>query len=198
MSFLTLDDINSTLFNNQGCYWHTIDLGDITEGTEDLNEVKIDFCKVTRTKTESGYEFFVKVDNSNWIGHDYSLSSSQFVSAPIKRNGGLYSPIRSRKKDNSAHLSSKYYSEDAAIILDDYFIMESWNRATTGPYEGGVDNTIAWNNNFFELVPYELPQCNDPDGIYYFTSTSELGFEIPSKEIIVYIMVFIKPILQTV
>lgn len=89
MSFLTLEDINTTSFNNQGCYWYTIDLGDITEGTEDLNEVKIDFCKVTRTKTESGYEFFVKVDTSNWIGYAYSLFITDFVSAPIERNGGL-------------------------------------------------------------------------------------------------------------
>ena len=89
MSFLTLEDINTTIFNNQDCYWYTIDLGDITEGTEDLNEVKIDFCKVTRTKTEQGYDFFVKVDTSNWIGYIYSIFTSDFVSIPIVQNGGL-------------------------------------------------------------------------------------------------------------
>ena len=87
--FLTVEDINGIVFNNQDCYWYTIDIADITDGTEDLNEVKIDFCKVTRTKTEQGYEFFVKVDNSNWIGYDYSVSTTRFVSVPIARNGGL-------------------------------------------------------------------------------------------------------------
>ena len=89
MSFLTVEDINGVVFNNQGCYWYTIDIADITTGTEDLDEVKLDFCKVTRTKTEQGYEFFVKVDNSNWIGYSYSVASNWFVSIPIARNGGL-------------------------------------------------------------------------------------------------------------
>ena len=48
-NFLTVEDINSTVYNNQGFYWHEIDTSKISS-TVDYTNVKYDFCEVDREK----------------------------------------------------------------------------------------------------------------------------------------------------
>ena len=63
-SFLTVEDINTTLYNNQGFWWHEIDTWLISE-TEDFIDVIYDFCKVSRETItllgRTGYRYTVKV-----------------------------------------------------------------------------------------------------------------------------------------
>ena len=76
INFLTIEDINGTIYENQDFYYHTIDTSVITvENTP----VTIDFCKVTRTST--GYN--VVIDNSYWAKGYYILDSNgDFVENP--------------------------------------------------------------------------------------------------------------------
>lgn len=65
-SFITVEDINGALFNNQGFYWHVIDTSLITDA-RDFTDVKYDFCKVSREEISEGrFKFTLKIDNSYW------------------------------------------------------------------------------------------------------------------------------------
>ena len=48
-SFVTLEDVNGTIYNNQNFYWHEIDTS-VVSTDNDFTDVKIDFCKVSREK----------------------------------------------------------------------------------------------------------------------------------------------------
>jgi hypothetical protein len=81
-NFLTLEDVNSTLFNNQGFWYHKMDLSKIPVGDEDYSGVTVDFCKVSREKLSNGkYKFTVIVDNDLWT-YAFYLRDSNGVSIP--------------------------------------------------------------------------------------------------------------------
>lgn len=76
MSFLTLEDVNGTLYRNQGFYWHEINTNNIkASGT--YENVKVDFCKVSRRNgapiTTVGWLFLFKIDNNYWTKGYYVL-----------------------------------------------------------------------------------------------------------------------------
>ena len=101
----------------------------------------------------------------------------------IKRSGNLYCPLRVRKKTSvAAFLSTYYYTEDAASLVDDEFIIEPWTRAADGPYYGGMDNLITWNTNFFELRNYTLRTVTDPESMFDVYTKSGFGFDLYSEE----------------
>ena len=65
MSFLTLEDVNTTLYSNQGFWWHCIDLSSF-DGGDAFTDVKVDFCSISRktNPTSSGFwKYTVIVDN---------------------------------------------------------------------------------------------------------------------------------------
>ena len=55
MSFLTLEDVNTALYSNQGFWWHCIDLSSF-DGGDAFTDVKVDFCTISR-ETYSTDEF---------------------------------------------------------------------------------------------------------------------------------------------
>ena len=62
MSFLTLEDINTTLYNNQRFWWHEIDCSKLPDG--EFTDLKVDFCRIS--KHQGSYHVYV--DNDSWAG----------------------------------------------------------------------------------------------------------------------------------
>ena len=74
ISFLTLEDINGVLFNNQDFYWHTIDTSNISTNS-DYSDVVIDFCRVSRTTLSNGrYRYTVKIDSTDFTKGYYTIN----------------------------------------------------------------------------------------------------------------------------
>ena len=70
MSFLTVEDVNGTSFDNQGFWWYELDTRVIDpDGTAEFTDVKFDFCTISKRTSiyfEGRWEYTVKVDNSLW------------------------------------------------------------------------------------------------------------------------------------
>jgi len=126
----------------------------------------------------------VTIDGDNYVNGGTStysdgMTNDSVTTNLIKRNGNMYSPLRTRiKTSTSTYLSTNYYSEDAATVIGDEFIAEAWTRATDGPYYGGMDNLISWNCNFFELKKYTLKDVEDSESMFDVQPTNDLGFDI--------------------
>lgn len=83
ISFLTLEDINGTLYNNQDFYFHNIDTSLINKET--FSDVQIDFIKVSKIYNSSTqkYTYTFIIDNSYWAKGYYVLDSDGvFVENP--------------------------------------------------------------------------------------------------------------------
>ena len=75
--FLTLEDVNTTLFNNQEYWWHTIDTALISDD-ESYTDVKYDFCEVSRRTYQTArgnYEYTLKIYNPFWSLGIYAVNS---------------------------------------------------------------------------------------------------------------------------
>ena len=68
-SFVTLEDVNGTIYNNQNFYWHEIDTS-VVSTDNDFTDVKIDFCKVSREKLtiyqDDIIRYTFKINSENW------------------------------------------------------------------------------------------------------------------------------------
>ena len=122
MNFITVEDINGAIYDNQNFNWHCIDTSVIT--TQDT-PVTIDFCKVTKTGT--GYT--VIIDNSYWAKGYYILDS----------NGALINPTTTLNT-NTLTITT---SEDS-IKLYLYLGVTSYNNLTRVTYNL-TDNIISLN-----------------------------------------------------
>ena len=128
----------------------------------------------------------VKIGTNNYTDSNDSSYldgiNNNTISAPlIKRGGTLYSPIRSKNKNNVGYLTTTFNSEDGASLIDDNFIIEVWAVGRSGPYEGGVTELVSWNSNFFELEKYTAKEVADPEGMYDINTISDFGLDTPSE-----------------
>ena len=83
INFLTLEDINGTIYNNQDFYFHRIDTSLINKET--FSNVQIDFVKVSKSYNSSTnkYTYQFTIDNSYWAKGYYILDSNgDFVENP--------------------------------------------------------------------------------------------------------------------
>ena len=83
INFLTLEDINGTIYENQDFYYHHIDTSLINKET--YNNVVVDFVKVSKTYNSSTqkYTYTFIIDNSYWAKGYYILDSNgDFVANP--------------------------------------------------------------------------------------------------------------------
>ena len=89
-SFVTLEDVNGALYNNQHFWWHEIDTWIISEA-EDFTDVKCDFCKVSRTKSGSNYTFTIEINNSYWtLGYNLlTKDGGMLIESVYLENGKL-------------------------------------------------------------------------------------------------------------
>ena len=68
-NFLTVEDANTLIYDNQEFWWYEIDIGKISTGTEDFTDIKYDFCEISRVYKggqREEYEYTVKVFNNIW------------------------------------------------------------------------------------------------------------------------------------
>ena len=75
MSILTVEEVNTTLFREQKCFWYEIDTSKIST-TENFTDVPYDFVKVTRETQNSNYAYLFKIDNDYWTNGYYVLKSN--------------------------------------------------------------------------------------------------------------------------
>ena len=63
----TVEDVNGTVYRNQGFYWHMIDTSKISSDS-DYADVQYDFCKVSREKIDNSYsyKYTLEIDNDKW------------------------------------------------------------------------------------------------------------------------------------
>lgn len=65
MSFNTVEDVNGAQFDNQGFWWHRIDTSVIDlNGDAEFEDVKLDFCTISKTKSNGSWVYLVTIDNS--------------------------------------------------------------------------------------------------------------------------------------
>lgn len=81
-SFLTLEDINGTLYRNQRFWWHEIDTSKISTDN-DFTDVKYDFVKISRETNGILYEYTLEIDNDYWTMGFYALD----------KNGELFTDV---------------------------------------------------------------------------------------------------------
>ena len=75
-SFLTVEDVNSILYE-YGCVsvFHEIDTSLITD-EYDFDGIKYDFCTVSRETDGSSYDYTFKIENAIWTGGYYILDGN--------------------------------------------------------------------------------------------------------------------------
>ena len=122
--FLTIEDINGTVYRNQGFYWHEIDTSKISSA-EDFTDVKYDFCEVSR-ETLSGvsslkYKYTFKIFTDNW---NYGF----YV---IEENNDIYYRQRSTTqiqfRTDSAYCSLFFYMGNiklSTVDVMDYILLD--------------------------------------------------------------------------
>jgi len=85
MSFNTVEDVNGTVFDNQGFWWYELDTSLIDpDGTAEFENVKVDFVTVTKEKSPNVnyFKWVVKVDNSLFAKAGFMRISSTSGSHP--------------------------------------------------------------------------------------------------------------------
>ena len=88
MSFLTLEDVNTALYSNQGFWWHTIDTSAIDpDGTAEYENIKMDFCTITKTKNSGNYFYTIYVDNSYFTGGFCALTKDGDLCSSYQHSG---------------------------------------------------------------------------------------------------------------
>ena len=141
-SFLTLEDINGTLYSNQGFWWHEIDTWLIGED-EDFDFTKYDFCEIKREQLENlKYKFTVKVNNPYWT----------------KMVGGL-------TKNGLPLTSFSFETEDENLVI------ETWEASLKIFLYMGLISfttlTVAVNNLVEDTLSLNLKQLNTSQDIKY-------------------------------
>lgn len=69
MTFLTIEDINTAIYNGVDGFLHETLIGGV--GDNDFTNIHFDFCKVSRTESSGSYTFVIEVINSYWNGEYY-------------------------------------------------------------------------------------------------------------------------------
>lgn len=86
MSFLTVEDVNSVQYGNQGFYWVEIDTSKISTES-DFTDVKYDFCEVSRetntSTTPITYNYTFKIAHSQWTKGFYVLRINGNAANPM-------------------------------------------------------------------------------------------------------------------
>lgn len=90
--FLTVEDIDGTLFREQSFYLHTFDTSLISEDSN-FTDVKYDFCEISRETITGGYKFTFKVENPYWTKGYYMknkyVGQGSYISSFINSSGHL-------------------------------------------------------------------------------------------------------------
>ena len=77
ISFLTLEDVNGAIYENQTHWWHCVNLTLLNQSNNNFNDVKVDFCNISRTNGQ----YYIDVEHPLWTMAYYVLVNGQGVSA---------------------------------------------------------------------------------------------------------------------
>lgn len=75
--FLTLEDINTTIFNNKTFWSEEIDFSQLPN--EDFTNLKYGFCKITRITDGDVITYYFKIENSYWSKGFYVLNDEGII-----------------------------------------------------------------------------------------------------------------------
>ena len=76
MNFLTLEDIDGTIYENQSFFLHKFDLR-FLQDKEEFENIKIDFCTFSKKLNlqQTYFEYTIQIDNSNFTNILYTRHS---------------------------------------------------------------------------------------------------------------------------
>ncbi len=86
INFLTLEDVNTCKYANQGFYLHILDLSLLPNG--EYSDVKIDFCTITKTidDRQRYFTYNIRIDTDNFTNilytRDYNGNINEVFSTP--------------------------------------------------------------------------------------------------------------------
>lgn len=145
MSFLTLEDVNTALYSNQGFYWHCLDLTILNQTSEEFTDIKVDFCKVSRLDGQ----YAITIDNPYWA-KGYCL----YV------NGSLVSAEGTSWYNNQLWIINHAFSVGDEIKMFLYMGIEKYStpkRHCVSPEQGVVSLDLKHINRSSLQVPVVTP-----------------------------------------
>lgn len=172
MSFLTLEDINTTIYNHQECFWHDIDTSIISDSDDGDYEVFYDFCKVKRTKVSDGYDFMVQIHADNWthgwrchhpvIRTDIDLEENKiyFNSSTPVLECGLYMGTQTVSHIYSMDYVLEYDKvslnmkelQEAQTIRYRYYFLDEWDHSISSVLDAGYNILDDGHNQTLGVV----------------------------------------------
>ena len=154
-SFLTVEDINGGIFNNQKGFLYEIPL---QLSAEEFSDVNSDFCKVSRSKSGSNYTYIIEVNNSYWNGEYY-----------FKRANGTYIDQDGSWSNNKLTFTTTVKDIVFVVYLNNLNTSFSVRRITSIPYPFDI-NHKATLKDIDKWIYYEyisLPSNNIGIGRLY-------------------------------
>ena len=169
-SFLTLEDVNTALFSNQGFWWHELDTSVLdSDGLMEFSNVKFDFVTVTKEKiiynNTISWKYSIVIDNNLWTKGVYSFQSGSYYHITFNEN--MIEIIREG--------NSNYLPVPSVIKLKLYMgCLELSSQLMDVRYllENQIELSLKEVN-----VPYNVPCSNHRSGgTFYITQSLNVGY----------------------
>ena len=175
-SFLTVEDVNGAMFNNQSFWWYELDtaLIDPTDNAE-FSNITVDFCTISReTFTNTRWKYIVEVDNDLWTTGNYALNTNGRVLTTSVSNNTLsilvdkqYAPIKIYLYMGSMKITKNqqmlgYLLEDTLLLplnkinrsynVKYFYLWDSSIRTVTIDLKKGFNEVIDGNVTYGYLL----------------------------------------------
>ena len=173
INFLTLEDINGTIYENQKGSLYEIP---ITITNDEFNNVKIDFCTISRTKNGNDYTFTIEINNEYWNGEYYFKQADE----TYINNDGTWS-------NNKITFTTSYKNITLVVYINNLNTTFSFKRIKYIPYPFDIthkatlkeidkwvnhdyinlqDNTVVTGNLHLQKGLFDW--AKSPNIFYYF------------------------------
>jgi len=127
MSFNTVEDVNGTVFDNQGFWWYELDTAVIDpDGTAEFENVKVDFLTISKQKDSNFYWLYtIKIDNNLWAnsviildkyGNSSGIASATEDTIELRTNNDFTCPYKFILYMGS--FKTSYFNNMAKILVD--------------------------------------------------------------------------------
>ena len=173
----TVEDVNGTVYRNQGFYWHMIDTSKISSDS-DYTDIQYDFCKVSRSTNGSNITYTFEIINSNWsFGYYIRKANGDYIGTQ-----GSYNPVTNKLTFTTTEQSINLFLYMGLVKLDDYiyylsYVLKNNKLDYDGPVQSGVlsvdlidlatgdeftiDHTVSPGYNLISFYPHpqDLQYC---------------------------------------
>ena len=175
-SFVTLEDVNGAMFDNQGFWRYELDtaLIDPTDNAE-FSNITVDFCTISReTFANTRWKYIVEVDNDLWTTGNYALNTNGRVLTTSVSNNTLsilvdkqYAPIKIYLYMGSMKITKNqqmlgYLLEDTLLLplnkinrsynVKYFYLWDSSIRTVTIDLKKGFNEVIDGNVTYGYLL----------------------------------------------